>query len=67
LAFKPGTKVELKSTGEIGVVIHSWKNKELDELDYHIAFYGDNFPTAEPTDPPYVLRYLETSLAQIDE
>jgi hypothetical protein len=67
LAFKPGTKVKLKSTGEIGVVIHSWENKELSGLDYHIAFYGYNFPTAEPAVPPYVLRYLETSLKQINE
>ena len=67
MIFEPGTKVKLISTGEVGVVVHSWKNGELDAIDYHIAFYGNEFPVAKPKEPPYVLRYLESSLEKIYE
>ncbi len=67
MIFKPGTKVKLISTGEVGVIIHSWTNQELDATDYHIAFYGSEFPKAEPKEPPYVLSYLETSLEKVNE
>ena len=62
MIFELGTKVRLISTGEAGIVIHSWKNRALEAIDCHIAFYGKEFPVAEPEDPPYVLRYLESSL-----
>ena len=67
MPFSPGTKVKLISTGEVGIVVHGWQNLEMDAMDYHIAFYGELFPKAEPSEPPYVLRYLESSLEKIDE
>lgn len=65
--FKPGSKVKLVSTGEVGVVVHSWENEELCAIDYHVAFYGAEFPAGKPKEPPYVLRYLGSSLESVDE
>ncbi|MBU2709267.1 hypothetical protein KCM76_24945 [Zooshikella marina] len=67
MPFEVGTKVKLISTGEVGVVIHVWKNRELDVFDYHVAFYGAKFPESEPAELPYVLRYLESSLVKVNE
>ena len=66
--IKPGTRVcipwvddEGIVTPEVGVVIHCW----LDEHDVHdcyVAFFGTDFPTSEPNEKPYVLRYAAVSL-----
>lgn len=66
MIYQSGSKVKLVSTGEVGVVIHSWKNPQLNTVDYHVAFYGTQFPVDEPENPPYVLRYSEASLKAID-
>ena len=67
MSLFPGCKVRLISSGEIGVVIHSWVNEELDAIDSHVAFYGAEFPIGMPKEPPYVLRYLASSLEVIGE
>ena len=67
MKLKPGIKVRLVSTGEVGVVVHTWKDEIMDSIDCHVAFYGNNFPQGKPKEPPYVLRYLESSLEVIDE
>ncbi len=59
--------MRLVSTGEIGVIVHSWENQELGATDYHVAFYGAEFPIGKPEEPPYVLRYLDSSLESIEE
>jgi hypothetical protein len=65
MAFQVGSKVKLKSTGEVGVVVHSWFDSELDDIDYYVAFFGATFPTGKPDAKPYVLRYMETSLEPV--
>ncbi len=67
MIFQPGCKVRLISTGEVGVVIHSWMNQEMNVVDYHVAFYGNEFPHDVPDAPPYVLRYFGTSLERVAE
>ena len=62
----PGQHVKLRATGEVGVVVHAWLHDELGEIDVYVAFFGSNFPVGEPLDPPYVLRYLESSLDVVD-
>jgi len=61
-----GTKVKLISTGEVGVVIYGWVDKVMGD-DYYVAFFGKGFPSGEPTDKPYVLRYAGMSLETIDD
>jgi len=61
-----GTKVRLESTGEVGVVIHTWHNAELGDLDCYVAFFGMSYPSGEPKQLPYVLRYLASSLRAVD-
>ena len=61
-----GMKVRLKSTGEVGIVIWTWHNEFLSAQDCYVAFFGKELPEGEPTEKPYVLRYISTSLEQID-
>ena len=56
-----GTRVRL-STGEVGIVIHTWTDAEMECDDCYVAFFGDSFPVGKPDCIPYVLRYLATSL-----
>lgn len=67
MSLIPGCKVKLISSGEVGIVIHSWVNEELATIDCHIAFYGSEFPIGQPKKPPYVLRYLASSLEIVSE
>lgn len=62
-----GTPVTLTSTGEVGMVVHSWVNHDMQCLEYYVAFFGDQYPVAlhKPKEKPYILRYLETSLEVI--
>ncbi|WP_203142737.1 hypothetical protein [Marinobacter mangrovi] len=62
-----GNKVRENATGEVGVVIRTRENSELDCADCHVAFYGNMFPSEGPAGPPYILRYLESSLEKVDE
>lgn len=61
MSFTVGQKVRLKSTGEVGVIVCLWTNDHGDE-DSYIAFFGAAFPTGEPAQKPYVLRYFTTGL-----
>lgn len=56
-----GQKVRLISTGEVGVVIYTWKDEHGD-VDTYVAFFGEAFPDGKPTSRPYILRYYESSL-----
>jgi len=64
--FKPGTKVRLVSTGEVGVVIWAWEDDVVGR-DLYVAFFGRRFPNGVPEAPPYVLRYLPSSLELFDQ
>jgi len=71
--LNPGTRVCYESTDgggtlsrELGVVIHCWMNDEIDMYDCMVAFFGDEFPTKYPKEPPYVLRYASVSLIVLD-
>lgn len=66
MVFRRGDIVRLRSTGELGVIIHSWANTELKVTDYHVAFYGKHFPKSKPADMPYILRYSAISLEPVD-
>ena len=61
-AIPVGTKVRLPSTGEVGIVIHTWLDAEMQCADCYVAFFGQSFPAGKPDEIPYVLRYLATSL-----
>ena len=63
--FQPGDEVVLLlSTGECGVVVSVWHQAEIVGRDYYYAFFGTGFPApgTKPREPPYLLRYAETSL-----
>ncbi|MEM6258155.1 MAG: hypothetical protein AAGI37_07565 [Planctomycetota bacterium] len=61
-----GTKVKLASTGEVGIILHSWKDPETGDEDNHVAFYGEDFPIGQPDRSPYVLRYFTNTLEKIE-
>jgi len=50
---------------EFGVVVHCWMSKEIGGYDCYVAFFGDEFPSGQPADQPYVLKYATTSLVVI--
>jgi len=58
-------RVKLSATGEVGIVIYSWFNDEIDGEDNYVAFFGAEFPTGQPSERPYVLRYSSSSLEPI--
>ena len=63
--FKPGEKVILASSGECGIIVHSWASDELGEdEDCYVAFFGTAFPPPgiAPRQIPYILRYAASSL-----
>jgi hypothetical protein len=68
-----GTRVRLDSffddsdeaTPEYGIVVHCWRDTELDFHNCYIAFFGDGFPDGEPNEMPYMLRYAAVSLTVI--
>ena len=62
-----GMKVRLGSTGEVGIVIWTWRDEFLASQDCYVAFFGRELPVGKPSEKPYVLRYLSTSLERIDE
>ena len=61
-----GTKVRLRSTGEVGIVIYAWYEEEIAGEDCYIAFFGEEFPKGKPLEKPYVLRYAPESLEVIE-
>ena len=71
----PGTRVRLDSfvndndyaTSEFGVIVHCWLSDELNMFDCYVAFFGDEFPTGQPADKPYILKYAATVLVAIAE
>ena len=50
---------------EVGVVVHCWLDEGLGFHDCYVAFFGDSFPSASPSDAPYILKYASTSLDEI--
>ena len=64
--FPIGSRVRHKTTGECGVVVHSWYDSSLMANDYYIAFFGKKYPDGKPERVPYVLRYLDSSLEAVD-
>jgi len=59
-----GQKVRIPSTGEVGVIIHTWLD-ECGDQDAYIAFFGLEFPSGK-TDMPYTLRYYTAGLEVIE-
>ena len=51
---------------EYGIVVHCWRDREIDAYDCYVAFLGPQVPTGKPSDKPYVLRYAALSLARMD-
>ena len=73
VALPVGTRVRLDShneTGqnpsEYGVVIHCWRDTELQIYDCLIAFFGSEFPDGRPEEKPYILRYASMHLVVVD-
>jgi hypothetical protein len=66
-----GTKVRndaLDEGGpEFGVVVHCWMSEEIGGYDCYVAFFGNEFPSGQPKQIPYVLRYASSSLNVVDE
>ena len=65
MTFQVGQKVQLKSTGEKGVVVWIWQNESGDAETY-VAFFGEKFPEGQPEQQPYILRYYSSSLVVVD-
>ena len=68
--LEPGTKVRLTNhadgSWEDGIVVHCWRNEEIDAHDCYVAFFGECIPRDQPAVKPYLLRYASTSLAVLD-
>jgi len=62
--IKPGDKVRHVSTGELGIVVHTWDDKGI--LDAYVAFFGYDEPQDVLAERPYILRYCTLSLAKDD-
>ena len=65
-----GTKVRydgLDEGPEFGVVVHCWESAEIGAHDCYVAFFGSEFPSAQPAEKPYILRYAATSLTVLGE
>lgn len=64
--LKAGTRVRYDGlegqAAEYGVVIHCWFNEEIQSHDCYVAFFGNEEPSNEPSEKPYVLRYASASL-----
>lgn len=69
----PGTRVcrdyvsdcEANQT-EFGIVMHCWKDEHAGFFDCYVAFFGhDGFPTSQPAEKPYILRYASVSLTPV--
>lgn len=65
-ALEIGTKVRFADSGEVGIVVWTWHDEFLDTQDCYVAFVGTEFPTGKPLEPPYVLRYLASSLEVVE-
>jgi hypothetical protein len=65
MSLKIGQKVRLISTREVGVVVWVWKNEHGD-ADTYVAFFGESFPVGQPSEPPGILRYYESSLERLE-
>ena len=69
----PGTRVRLDShlngsddlTTEVGIVVHCWLSDEMGLYDCYVAFFGDHFPSGQPSVKPYILRYASGSLITV--
>jgi hypothetical protein len=66
MPFRIGQRVRLSSTGEVGLVVWLWHNSEIDTTDAYVAFFGAEWPVGEPSEKPYVLRYLASSLEALE-
>ncbi len=51
---------------EYGVVVHCWFNDELQVHDCYVAFFGEEQPSGEPNEKPYILRYASSSLTLLE-
>ena len=58
-------KVRLTSTGEVGVVVWTWRDQHGD-ADAYVAFFGEAFPNGAPAERPYILRYCDSSLEVLE-
>lgn len=69
----PGTRVRRdaewddgEAKSEFGVVIHCWKDEQINMFDCYVAFFGfDGFPTDKPAEKPSVFRYAAASLMPV--
>jgi len=61
--FRPGDRVVLRSTGEVGLVVCTWWD-EHGWWDCYVAFVGTSWPPERepPAERPYLLRYMAASL-----
>ncbi len=72
--IKVGSRVSLRSCHntkdekvEVGVVIHICLSDNDCDYDAYVAFFGESFLKAAPTEEPYILRYYVNSLELIDD
>jgi len=65
----PGTKVRYdgldEGGAEYGIVVHCWLDEEIGAHDCYVAFFGEQQPIGKPSEKPYILRYMSTSLTVI--
>lgn len=69
--LEPGTKVRydglMEGGPEYGVVVHCWRDEDIDMWDCYVAFFGRAFPAGQPNEKPYILRYAATSLNVVSD
>lgn len=69
-----GTKVRLdalvngeEDVSEYGVVVHCWRDADIDFWDCYVAFFGQSWPEGQPDEKPYILRYAAGSLMPLND
>jgi len=62
-----GTKVRHPDSGEVGVVVYTWRDDFLQLQDCYVAFFGTEFPDGKPAEKPYILNYAALSLEVVEK
>ena len=63
--MRRGTLVRHRDSGEVGVILCTWRDNDGYE-DSYVAFFGTELPDEQQKpEKPYVLRYMLASLEPV--
>jgi hypothetical protein len=65
MPLRNNQKLRLTASGEVEVVVWTWRDEHGD-ADAYVAFFGEAFPDWALAERPYVPRYYESSLEVLE-